>query len=136
LLGVLHATCTAAQTVALTQVLRGLGGVGKTQLALEYAYRYKEAYRLVWWLRAEEPATLAADYAALADPLQLPQRAAHAQPETIAAVRQWLEDHDGWLLILDNASEPAAIHPYLPRSQRGPVIVTSRNLGWGGRRAR
>jgi len=118
--------------VALTQVVRGLGGIGKTQLALEYAYRYGGAYRLVWWLRAEEPTTLAADYAALADPLQLPQHTAHAQAETIAAVRQWLEGHDGWLLILDNAPEPAAIHPYLPRSRRGPILVTSRKLGWGG----
>ena len=71
LLEVLHATCTAAQTVALTQVVHGLGGVGKTQLALEYAYHYGGVYRLVWWMRAEEPATLATDYAALAEPLQL-----------------------------------------------------------------
>jgi tetratricopeptide (TPR) repeat protein len=47
-------------------------------------------------------------------------------------VRQWLEHHDGWLLILDNASEPAAIYPYLPRTPHGHLIITSRNLGWGG----
>ena len=62
--------------MVLTQVLRGLGGIGKTQLALEYAYRYGGTYRLVWWVRAEEPEVLASDYAALAKALQLPQQAA------------------------------------------------------------
>jgi hypothetical protein len=118
--------------VVLTQVLRGLGGVGKTQLALEYAYRYGGAYRLVWWMRAEDPATLASDYAALAEPLQLPEHAAHDQTATVAAVRRWLERQDGWLLILDNAPAPSAVQPYLPRSTRGHVIITSRHFGWGG----
>ena len=85
----------------LTQVLRGLGGIGKTQLALEYAYRYGGTYRLVWWVRAEEPEVLASDYAALAQALQLPQHTAQDQPTIIVAVRQWLERHEGWLLILD-----------------------------------
>jgi tetratricopeptide (TPR) repeat protein len=118
--------------VVLTQVLRGLGGIGKTQLALEYAYRYGGRYRLVWWVRAEEPETLAADYAALAAALHLPQQAAQEQRETIAAVRQWLEHHEGWLLILDNAPEPAAIQAYLPCTTHGHLIITSRHFGWGG----
>jgi hypothetical protein len=95
LVAALQVARTEAPPVVLTQVLRGLGGVGKTQLALEYAYRYGGAYRLVWWVRAEEPATLAADYAALAEPLQLPAHAASDQTETIAAVRRWLERQDG-----------------------------------------
>ena len=132
LLAALQVTRTDATPVVLTQVLRGLGGVGKTQLALEYAYRYGGAYRLVWWVRAEDPATLASDYAALAEPLQLPEHAASDQTETIAAVRRWLERQDGWLLILDNAPAPSAVHPYLPRSTRGHVIITSRHFGWGG----
>jgi tetratricopeptide (TPR) repeat protein len=132
LLAALHGARTDAQPRVLTQALRGLGGVGKTQLALEYAYRYGGTYRLVWWVRAEDPTTLASDYAALAEPLQLPQRAASDQTETIAAVRQWLEPRDGWLLILDNAPAPTAVQPYLPRSTRGHVIITSRHFGWGG----
>ena len=62
---------------------------------------------------------------------QLPQQAAQDQPETIAAVRQWLEHHEGWLLILDNAPEPSAIHAYLPRTTHGHIIITSRHFGWG-----
>jgi len=132
LLEALHGSGRNAQPVVLTQVLRGLGGIGKTQLALEYAYRYGGRYRLVWWVRAEEPETLAADYAALAERLHLPQQAAPEQRETIAAVRQWLEHHDAWLLILDNAPEPAAIQAYLPRTTHGHLLITSRHFGWGG----
>ena len=132
LVAALHGARTEATPVVLAQVLRGLGGIGKTQLALEYAYRYSGAYRLVWWVRAEEPATLAADYAALAEPLQLLERAASEQTEAIAAVRRWLERQDGWLLILDNAPSPSAVHAYLPRSTHGHVIITSRHFGWGG----
>ena len=131
LLEALHGSGGETRPVVLTQVLRGLGGIGKTQLALEYAYRYGGTYRLVWWVRAEEPETLASDYAALAQALQLPQHAAQDQPEIIAAVRQWLERHEGWLLILDNAPEPAAIHAYLPRSPYGHIVITSRHFGWG-----
>ena len=54
---------------ALTQAISGLGGVGKTQLAVEYAYRHAGDYAAVWWVRAEEPGPLAADYAALAGAL-------------------------------------------------------------------
>ena len=62
----------SGQPTALTQAIHGLGGVGKTQLAVEYAYRHAAEYEVVWWVRAEEPATVAADYAALAGPLDLP----------------------------------------------------------------
>ena len=101
LLEALHGSGGETRPVVLAQVLRGLGGIGKTQLALEYAYRYGGTYRLVWWVRAEEPEVLASDYAALAQALQLPQHTAQDQPAIIAAVRQWLERHEGWLLILD-----------------------------------
>ena len=132
LLDALYAARTATQPVALTQVLRGLGGVGKTQLALEYAYRCAHAFQVIWWLRAEEPATLAADYAALAEPLSLPAGVTPEPGAQVAAVRAWLEGHDGWLLVFDNAPEPAAVTPYLPRRGGGQVLITSRYLGWGG----
>jgi tetratricopeptide (TPR) repeat protein len=132
LLDTLHAARTATQPVALTQVLRGLGGVGKTQLALEYTYRCAHAFRVIWWLRAEEPATLAADYAALAEPLGLLAGVTPEPGAQVAAVRAWLEGHDGWLLVFDNAPEPAAVTPYLPHRGGGQVLITSRYLGWGG----
>jgi hypothetical protein len=132
LLEALRGVRTDAQPVVLTQVLRGLGGIGKTQLALEYAYRYRAMYRLVWWVRAEEPKTLATDYAALAEPLMLLPQATKDLPATAAAVRQWLERQDGWLLILDHAPTPSALHAYLPRTTHGHIIITSRYSGWWG----
>ena len=65
---------TSGQAAALTQAVNGLGGVGKTQLAVEYAYRQASDYELVWWIRSEEPATLAVDYANLAGQIGLAEK--------------------------------------------------------------
>src|SRR4051794_19600567 len=73
------------ERVVLTQAITGLGGVGKTQTALAYAYRHLAECRLVWWLRAETPAALAANYAAMAESLGVPETA--DQPKQVAAVR-------------------------------------------------
>ncbi len=134
LLADLRQALTAEKAAALTQTqaIHGLGGVGKTQLALEYAYRYAADYSLVWWLRSEEPAILAADYASLATALDLPEKDAQDQSEIIKAVRRWLDHHSGWLLIFDNASEAQALLSYLPQAPTGHVIITSRAPHWKG----
>ena len=108
-------------------VLVGMGGVGKTQLALAYLARYGQGYQLIGWLRAEQPPTLATDYAALAVELELPERDESEQARVVAAVRGWLAEHTGWLLVFDNAETVA---PYLPDRPGGHVLVTSRNPGW------
>ena len=96
----------ADRTVALTQVLQGGGGVGKTTLAVEYAYRQRTLFDTVWWIRAEEPATLVGDYANLGVACRVATTGESNQHLTAKAVRRWLEDHDRWLLILDNAEDP------------------------------
>ena len=75
-----------------------MGGVGKTQLALEYAHRgYREVYRTVLWVNAANR-TIGGEYGELADLLELPER----EPDRrIQAVKMWLKTHTGWLLILD-----------------------------------
>ena len=130
LLRQLRTTLASGQHAALTQAITGLGGVGKTQLALEYTYRHTGDYDLVWWMRAEEPATLASDYAQLATELALPVKDIPSQPEVIAAVRRSLGQKGGWLLVFDNAGSPEEIRPYLPQSATGHVLVTSRDPNW------
>lgn len=110
--------------------LTGMGGVGKSQLALEYAYRWQADYDRVWWVRAEQPATLQADYAALADELGLAERDHRDQGVVVAAVRGWLERNQRWLLVVDNAEDADSVRPLLPRGGGGGVVITSRNPAW------
>jgi tetratricopeptide (TPR) repeat protein len=115
--------------------LTGLGGVGKTQLAVEYAYRHQADYDLVWWVRGEQPTSLLGDYVALAaqPPLAAALRLSQdsSQAMVMAAVRMWLEHHGRWLLVLDNVEEPPAVAELLPRSATGHVLVTSQaETGW------
>jgi tetratricopeptide (TPR) repeat protein len=132
LLAQLRTALTSGQPAALTQAISGLGGVGKTQLAVEYAYRHTAEYDAVWWVRAEEPATLAADYAGLARPLDLSQKDEPDQHVVVEAVRRWLGHNGGWLLVFDNARDPAEVRGYLPQAATGHVLVTSRNPAWRG----
>jgi tetratricopeptide (TPR) repeat protein len=132
LLAQLRTALISGQPAALIQAIHGLGGVGKTQLAVEYAYRHAAEYDLVWWVRAEEPAALAADYAALAQPLDLPQKDEPDQRLVVQAVRRELGQRTGWLLIFDNAQDPKDLRPYLPPGEAGHVLITSRYSAWRG----
>ena len=71
LLVALRTAMTSGKSGGTIQAICGLGGVGKTQVATEYAYRHTADYTLVWWIRGDNDATVASDYAALAKPLQL-----------------------------------------------------------------
>ena len=129
LLDQIRKTLTAEKAAALTAI-HGLGGVGKTQLATEYAFRHAADYQIVWWIKSEETATLAADYAALAEKLDLPQKHEREQPVIVAAVREWLNHNAGWLLIFDNARQAQDVRDYLPQSRAGHVLITSRDPNW------
>ncbi|MFL6075519.1 MAG: FxSxx-COOH system tetratricopeptide repeat protein [Mycobacteriales bacterium] len=118
----------SGRSAALVQAVSGLGGLGKTRLAIEYAYRHRDEYRLVWWVRAEQQETLVSDYAELAGTLGLPSP--DQQDLAVAAVRQELGRRTDWLLIFDNADDTEAVDRLLPDLPRGHVLITTRRQAW------
>src|SRR5438067_2254461 len=101
----LHSILNNKKSVALSQTIAisGLGGIGKTQTALEYAYRYSDEYKAVLWVRADSHEALVSNFIALADLLKLPEKNEADENCIITAVKRWLQEHTQWLLILDNA---------------------------------
>ncbi|MEV5502319.1 FxSxx-COOH system tetratricopeptide repeat protein, partial [Nonomuraea fuscirosea] len=117
-----------------TVVLHGIGGVGKTQLAIEYAWRYQSSYDLVWWISADQPPLIGPAIAGMAPDLELPDARAAGIEETARRVKEALsigEPYRRWLLIVDNAIDPQSLGDLIPRGP-GHVIITSRNARWNG----
>ncbi|MEU9010453.1 FxSxx-COOH system tetratricopeptide repeat protein [Streptomyces sp. NPDC048479] len=110
------------------QALRGRGGVGKTQLAIEYGHRFAGEYELAWWIRSEEPALIPDQLAVLAVKTGAAQ-AGTPPTEALEALAEELRTRGRWLLVFDNAEDPAALAPYLPGGS-GHVLITSRNPRW------
>jgi tetratricopeptide (TPR) repeat protein len=129
LLTALHERFLTDRRAVLTQgqAISGLGGIGKTEVAVEYAYRHREEYRFVLWASASPPETLLAAYVSMADRLHLPERNMREQDKIVAAVLQWLATHEDWLLIIDNADELESVWPWLPTGSTGHVVLTTRD---------
>ncbi|MFF3371342.1 FxSxx-COOH system tetratricopeptide repeat protein [Streptomyces sp. NPDC002680] len=117
------------------QALFGLGGVGKTQIALEYVHRFMGDYDLVWWIRAEQGDDIVASFAELGARLGLPSNEdmAMACAETLQMLSRGTPAKR-WLLIFDNADDPVTLARYFPTGGGdggGHILVTSRNQAWG-----
>ena len=91
----------------MVQALTGMGGVGKTQLATEYAHRFASGYDIVWWVAAEQPGLVVEQVAALAGKLGCAAPGA-GLAEVRQAVLAELRGRDRWLLVFDNAEDPQA----------------------------
>ncbi|MFI6931714.1 FxSxx-COOH system tetratricopeptide repeat protein [Streptomyces sp. NPDC050287] len=114
------------------QALFGLGGVGKTQLAIEYVHRFMADYDLVWWTSAEHLDDVVASLAELApllgstgteeDMTKAAQDAVHRLSRGLPTKR--------WILVFDNAGDPAELARHFPTGDGGHVLVTSRNQAW------
>lgn len=119
---------------AFSHALQGMGGVGKTLLAVEYVYRYRSEYDLVWWIPADQPALVRSSLAELAPRLGLPPSSISGTNEAAQAVLDALakgEPYSRWLLVFDNAIEPSDLTGLLPTGS-GHVLLTTRNYSWHG----
>lgn len=111
--------------VSLTQTITGLGGIGKTQTALEYAYRYSYKYDVIWWIVAETPNTIMKSITNFV----VTQKLAKYYDEDRVIIHQfitWFQSHHKWLLILDNVEDYKMLDTYLPKGSSNHFLFTSR----------
>jgi tetratricopeptide (TPR) repeat protein len=127
----LRAAFLARKTGVFVQALTGLGGIGKTQIALEYVYRYAQTYQAIFWVAADPQGDLLADYVSIARFLHLPEQQEPNQALIVDAIKQWFQQHEGWLLVFDNVEEVAAVNAFRPVAGNGHILITTRAQATG-----
>ncbi|MFD8385120.1 tetratricopeptide repeat protein [Streptomyces sp. NPDC059679] len=122
----------AAPSAAVPVVVHGLGGMGKSTLALHYAHRHRDRYNPIWWIPADSADTIGLGLAALAAHLNpYADLTAASGAEAAAWATTWLQAHDGWLLVFDDAAAPGDLAPLLGSLTTGRHLITSRRAtGW------
>ncbi len=129
----LHDTLTHEHTAVLSQsyTLSGLGGIGKTQTAIEYAYRHANDYAAVFWISAETTENIISNMIAIATLLNLPERQEQEQSRVVSAVIRWLTNHRNWLVIFDNVEDAELVKGFWPPARCGSFLLTSRKQALG-----
>jgi tetratricopeptide (TPR) repeat protein len=130
----LHRALHTEHSVALSQPqgITGLGGIGKTQTVVEYAYRHRDEYDAVFWVRADSVTSLTSSMIELARILELPERNEQDQEIIVQAVLRWLRLHGDWLLIYDDIDDLSLAEPFLPKAGQGHLLFTTRAHALGG----
>ena len=112
------------------QAIKGMDGVGKTHIAIEYAYRHATDYQVVWWVRSDDKHHLTGDFAAFANSVGLRKQHTKNNRDSLSTVRAWLEENKNWLLIFDDVIKPKSLRDYLPKTVSGHILITSRHQQW------
>ncbi|MEV5954695.1 FxSxx-COOH system tetratricopeptide repeat protein, partial [Streptomyces sp. NPDC051987] len=122
---------TGDTSAVLPHTLHGMGGVGKSQIAIEYVYRHAAEYDVIWWIPSEQPTMILTALTELAHRigLNVGTEANRAVPAVREALRRG-DPYDRWLLVFDNAENVEAVRPYFPTGGTGKILITSRNQEW------
>ncbi len=121
----------AALTQPQKQAISGLGGIGKTQIAVEYAYRHKDSYNSILWINAENEASLAKSVAEIAEAIDLPGKKSQEQEIIFSSFKNWMKRERVWLLILDNVDDMKFFNEFVPTGFLGSVLITTRRRATG-----
>lgn len=122
----MHSLLATGREIPWPLAIVGLGGIGKTQVVLQYAYRHRGEYQAIWWVKADAREALAAAFADIARQLGLPVYNGMNQYQLITAVKRWLQEHAGWLLIFDNVVDLRMLQEFIPMAGLGHIVLTTR----------
>ncbi|GCE15698.1 helix-turn-helix domain-containing protein [Tengunoibacter tsumagoiensis] len=128
LLSTLHPIHSSTAAVIPTDfyALYGMPGSGKTQLAVEFAYRYASSYQAIFWVEAGTEEQIRQSYLAIAEMLQLPVAPKKGSQHLVASVHRWLSMHKQWLLIWDNLRTRELLQRFLSPTLQGTILFTTR----------
>ncbi len=129
----LHSAFDSEKEGILKQALIGQPGIGKTQIAVEYAYRYGKEYQAILWARADTRNKLISDFARIASILQPLEKDDPDKQRVVDRVKQWLNSNTGWLLVVDNVDDPNLLHESLPQEGQGHISLTAHDPEVGTR---
>lgn len=114
-------------TISICQTISGLGGIGKTQLSIQYAYNYHYKYKTCIWFVDAESSSSYNSFSVFVQQFNLFLPKNYNTKDLQRAIKAWLSENRGWLVILDNLENVDTILPYLPDKINGQILITTRN---------